>query len=566
MKPDWDVLPIPEVVRACSRKFGEKVALVAREKGGDRRITYKELGKKVELLARGLAKLGFSANSKCAILGPNSPEWAMAYLAIQTAGGICVPLDSLLSPNEIRHLLADSKAEYAFVAPKFLDILLDTHRGFPSPRKIIVLACEDEEPIGDVISFNALINLGKEHKAKLPGRKLDDIASIIYTSGTTGQPKGVMLTHGNIISDVAACFAAIDIREERFLSVLPMHHTFECTAGFLLPLYSGCTVTYARSLKSKYIIEDLQASRATVMLGVPLLFQKMLESIHRAVERSPVIKRGAFTGLMKAVKLGEKLGKKELGKHLFKGLREKAGLGHLRLLVVGGAPLMPYIPGEFRRLGLKMIQGYGLTEASPVLTINPVEDPVDESIGKPLPSVEVKVLNPDDSGVGELAFKGPMIMKGYYQNEVATREVLTEDGWLKTGDLGFQDDKGYLYICGRGKNLIVTPAGKNVYPEELEGELNRSPFVLESMVYGHPLPTGGEEVRAVIVPDYETLGHQFGGKRLDEKQVYKIIKKEVKRANQKIASYKRIKSFTLQDEEFIKTSTKKIKRHLFKAP
>jgi long-chain acyl-CoA synthetase len=562
MQNNKGAMTLPEMVRRSAAEFGDRPALIAREPQGDRVITFGELVSKVESLARGLIANGLPKNGKCAILGPNSPEWAIAYLAITSAGGICVPVDSQLTENEILHLMADAKVYMAFVAPKFLDCVLDTSKDFPKPKQVVALTLDTKAVPSDVMPFEELFRQGQRAQGPLPHRVPEDVAAIIYTSGTTGRPKGVMLTHGNIFSDIAACYQVMEFKQERFLSVLPMHHTFECTAGFLLPIYSGSAITFARSLKSLYILEDLKASRATVMFGVPLLFQKMLEGIHKGINRIPAAQQ-AFHILIKAVKVGEKLGVKNLGTYFFKDIRELAGFGSLRFLVVGGAPLMPKIPREFRFLGIKMLQGYGLAEASPVLTFNPVDKPVDKSIGKPLSGVEVSILEPDENGIGELAFRGPMIMKGYYKAPEATREVLDSDGWLKTGDLGYQDEKGYLYICGRAKNLIVTPAGKNVYPEEIEAGINQSPYVLESMVYGHNKGSG-EEVRAVIVPDYETISEHSSGKHLSDQDVHKLISKVVKTANNKLAPFKRVMSFTLVDEEFPKTSTRKIKRHLFR--
>ena len=555
------IFPIPEIVRRGAEEFGSRPALIKRTSRGDEITTYDDLFRDVKLVARGLRDLGVGQGDKVALLGHNSPEWAKAYLGTSLASATCVPIDSLLTQNEITHLLGDSSARVAFVSTRFLDLILDSLLGLHSLRHIIVTDWEEGKPPEGAIPWKEFLKRGDRASGLGDGPDLDSLAAIIYTSGTTGRPKGVMLTHKNIVSDCAACYQAVKIGHERFLSVLPMHHTFECTAGFLLPLYSGCTITFARSLKSKYIIEDLKASRATVMLGVPLLFQKMLDGIKRGVEKAPYRKRLAFNAMMRIVKAGEKVGRDHLGRIFFRGLREKAGLGDLRYLIVGGAPVRAQIPRDFRRLGIMMLQGYGLTEASPVLTINPEEAPKDTSIGKPLPGVEVKVVDPDDNGVGELAFRGPMVMKGYYNAPKATREGLTDDGWLLTGDLGWIDQNDYCYISGRSKNLIVTPAGKNVYPEEIEAILCDSPHILETMVYGKPLPTGGEEVRALIVPDYETIGELYRGP-LSESEINGLISKDVKRVNNMLAGYKRIKSFKIRDEEFPKTSTRKIKRHL----
>ncbi len=557
-------LTIKELIERSARIYADLPALTAREKSGDRTINYKALLEEVKGLAATLRAFGLKKGERVAILGPNSPEWAKAYLATIYAGGINVPIDSLLSDNEKGQLIARANVKIAFVASRFLDVILDLPKGFPSPTKIICLDWNERPIHNNVIPIKEAISKNKSQKSSFPDVKPDDIAAIIFTSGTTGVPKGVLLSNWNITSDCIACSWAVDIGRERFLSVLPMHHTFECTAGFLLPLLCGSHITYARSLKSKYILEDLKACKATVMLGVPLLFQKMQEGIERAMEKAPFSKKLILKGLWNAVLAAEKTGNKNLGKILFKSVRRKAGLDHIRYFVSGGAPLPYYVPVFFRRLGVDMLQGYGLTETSPVLTINPLEAPRNESVGKPLPGVRVKVLDPDKDGVGELAFKGPMIMKGYLNDEKATKEVLDEKGWLKTGDLGFIDSDGYVYVCGRAKNLIVTAAGKNVYPEEIETILNKSEFILESMVYGkRSESTGGEDVWAIIVPDFEALGQKQPKATLDDDLLKKIIEKEIKKVNRDLASYKRIKHFDIVNEELPKTSTKKIKRHLF---
>ena len=555
---------LPEMVRRSAAEFGSRPALIAREPQGNRVITFGELGNKVETLARGLIACGLKKNAKCAILGPNSPEWAIAYLATTSAGGICVPIDAQLSENEILHLMADARVAMSFVAPKFMDCVLDTAKGFLKPKQVIALALDNKGIQGDAISFEELASKGQQAQDPLPHTVPEDVATIIYTSGTTGSSKAVMLTYDNIVSDITACYQAMEFKQEHFLSISPMHHSFECTAGFLMPIYSGSTITFAQNQNSRGILEDLKASRATVILGGPLLFQEMLEEIYEAIRSVPAAETAANI-LLQTVKMCEKLGMKNLGTFFFKDVREVVGIDSLRFLVSCGAPLMPKIPREFRFLGIKMLHGYGLAEASPVLTLNPVDKPVDESIGTLLSGVDVRILEPDEAGVGELAFKGPMIMKGYYKAPEATQDVLDSDGWLRTGDLGYQNEKGYLCICGRAKNLIVTPAGKNIYPEEIESRINQSPFVMESIVYYHN--KGSEkEVRAVIVPDYKAISENSHGRHLSDQEVHKIISKVVKIANKTLAPFKKVMSFTLTDEELPKTSTSKIKRHLFKEP
>lgn len=567
---NFETLTVPEMLRHSVSYYQTRPCLNARDVPGGREESYEEFYRDVSCIASGLLALGFKPGDRCAMLGHNSPEWAKSYMASLFAGGVNVPLDSLLSVNERHHLLASAKVRAAFVAPRFLDDFLDTPRGFPEAEIVICTALEPTNyqlPKG-VKTLDDIRALGERYREGFPRVEPEDIASVIYTSGTTGNPKGVMLTHKNIVSDVLACAQAVedvyDAGNESFLSVLPMHHTFECTAGFLLPIYTGSRITFARSLKSREIIEDLKAAGATVMLGVPMLFQKMVEGIHRAANKKPALQRSAFNILMKAVKAGESIGNDRLGYVLFKELRKKAGLDKIKFFVTGGAPMAPYIPKMFRRLGITVLQGYGLTEASPVLTLNPYNAPLDDSIGKTLPSVEVKILEPDGEGLGELAFKGPMIMKGYYENVEATDETFDEDGWLKTGDIGYIDEHDYIFICGRAKNLIVTPAGKNVYPEEIEGELARSPLVLECMVYGKEIK-GGEKVCAVIVPDYDSMAER-GLDVTSEKVIEAAIAADIRQVNMEMASYKRIKSFKIMNEELPKTSTRKVKRHMFTPP
>jgi len=563
VRKDRGIFSIPEVIQRSAEDFASSKALSIFRKGSYQDFTYAEVGKLVKHIAFGLKSLGFPYKEKCAILGPNSPEWGLAYLGVLSAGGICIPIDSLLKHYEVFHILKETKVKWIFLSIKYLDDILEIDEDLNQIKHIIVFESEIDIKSKKVITLEELIFKGEKKPKKLSFPDVSEVAVIIYTSGTTGRAKGVMLTHKNIISDVSACYKSLPIYEtDRFLSVLPMHHTFECTAGFLLPLYSGAHITFARSLKSRDILEDLKNSRTTVMLGVPLLFQKLYERIMKGIEKVSFPKKALIRSFLKVVDFSSKFGMEEkFARNLFKNLREKAGLSSLRFFVCGGAPLPSYLPKAFRKFGIKLIQGYGLTEASPVLTVNHPDNPVDESVGLPLPEVKVKVRNFDSEGIGELCFKGPMIMKGYYQNPAATKNAFDEEGFLCTGDLGYVDENGYVYICGRAKNVIVTPSGKNVYPEEIENEINKSPYILESVVFGFPTE-GGEEVWAVIVPDYESIEKDFPLKELNEDQIEKIISQEIKKYTQNLAMFKRIKKFVIRDEEFPKTTTRKVKRHL----
>jgi long-chain acyl-CoA synthetase len=312
------------------------------------------------------------------------------------------------------------------------------------------------------------------------------------------------------------------------------------------------------------IVEDIKNNKVSILLGVPLLFEKMYAGIARKISEKPPFTRALLKTIYGVSRFLKKTVNLEAGRALFRSLREKAGMSSIRLFVSGGAPLSPEIAETFNTMGFRMIQGYGLTESAPVLTLNPMDNYRYASIGKALPGCEIKIFEPDRSGVGELIAKGPMIMKGYYKNEKATAETI-KDGWLYTGDLARVDNEGFFYITGRKKNLIVTPGGKNVYPEEIEIALNNSPYILETLVLGRPLPAGGEEIEAILVPDLEYFGlrSEEKGISLSDTHIAQTIKLEVAKQSEHLADYKRVKYVTIRDEVFEKTSTRKIKRYLY---
>jgi long-chain acyl-CoA synthetase len=370
-----------------------------------------------------------------------------------------------------------------------------------------------------------------------------------------------MLSHANIIADIKAIHTRLFFGpEDVFLSILPLHHTFECTCGFLTPMSMGCTIAFARSFKSSELLEDMRASNATVMCGVPLLFEKMYLVFKRKIGKSRALSRSLFRILFSISSYGLKRNS-FWGESLFRSLRTKAGLDCLRLLVSGGAALPYEVAHFFNAIGINLVQGYGLSETSPVLSVNSIGDNRFNSIGPPLDGVEVRIDNPDPNGIGEIVIKGPMIMKGYYGNESATAAVLRQ-GWFFTGDVGHQDSEGYLYITGRSKNVIVSAAGKNIHPEEIEEHLNLSPYILESLVLGRKLPDSNvEDVTAVIVPDRDFI-MQSDDLQNDNRSVEEIIKGEVWDICSRLADYKRVKRFFIRDEELPKTSSQKIKRCL----
>jgi long-chain acyl-CoA synthetase len=545
-------------------EFGESTCM--KRYDGERfvDISYRQFADKASRIGKGLLAMGLSRGDRVGILSENRPEWGASYLGVLAAGCINVPLDALLKIAGWSHILRDSNARVLIVSrnllPEFESIFDDL------PDLDYLVCMDDPGPDSKAISLDELEEKGVHFRGELTDPEPSDMAAVIYTSGTTGQAKGVVLTHRNIVSDIEGVLQMIELkREDNFLSVLPIHHTFECTGGFLTPFVGGACITYARGLASKLIVEDIKNNRATVLLGVPLLFEKMHIGLLKAIAKKPISTRIVFKATYGLSNIMLSLFKSEAGKKIFKGLREKAGLDSLRLMVAGGAPMPPEVARAFNLLGFTFIQGYGLTESSPVLTVNPIDRRKDASIGVPIPGAEMKVVDKDNRGIGQILARGPMVMQGYYKNPEATRDVLRE-GWLYTGDSGWVDDEGYYYITGRLKNVIVTQAGKNVYPEEIEAELNRSPYILESLVMGRPAQGGrGEEIEAIVVPDFEYFDAEAAerGESVTQEQIEKTIKEQVNAQCQTLADFKKVKYIQIREEEFEKTSTRKIKRYLF---
>ncbi len=560
VRPDRGIFPLSDLTKRSARDFGNFPVMRIWDGKGYSEIDYNELHRRVTAVARWLIGQGINAGDRVAVLGQNSPDWAISYLGIQTSGAVAVPVDSLMPPSGIRHIISDSGSQIIFAGDKFLE-MLDEMEPIKTLKQTIAFNLVSKPA---TMSLAEVVEAGEERDDELPDRDLDDLAAILYTSGTTGHSKGVMLTQRNIITNVAAVYSLFGIGpEDTFLSVLPVHHSFEATAGFLLPIYSGSSITYARSLKSAEIVEDIKNTGVTFMVGVPLLFEKMMMGMQRKLKQAG--KDKLVKTLMGVAKAGSAVGL-NLSKPLFKGLRSKAGMDKIRIFCSGGGPLDPQVAIFFNTLGLNLFQGYGLTETSPVTHVNRPWKIKHHTVGPVIPGVECKILDVNDQGVGEVCIKGPNVFKGYYKNDKATAETFTDDGWFRTGDLGLIDSDGYLQITGRAKNMIVTGGGKNVYPEEIEHYINHSDFIAESLVLGVPREKGlGEEVAALIFPDYEQVDLHFENKKVkaEPDDVHSLIKSEIQKYQKELADYKRIRTFRLVDEEFQKTSTKKIKRFLY---
>ncbi len=562
---DFDhLLTLPEILRRSARLYPDKPALCVRQKDSVHTISYRELDRLVDMIATALIQWGLNPDDRIAFLSENRPEWIAVYFGIQRAGGISVPLDPQLGASDLRHLLTQSGSRLIFTSSRHMELVSEAAQGLDSLEGIVLFDPNGGEP--KVMRFQDFLDRGRYASVPFPRRDLDDLAAIIFTSGTTGLAKGVMLTHRNLSSDCAACLELFPVTEQDvFYALLPLHHTFPAMAAMIVPIAVGSAITLGSSLKSKDILDDISKTGVTIFPGVPLLFEKMIEGILKEVQKKPALTRAMFKTILGISRLSFKALRLRAGDVLFKSLRQKAGMQSLRLIVSGGAPISPDVVEMYNYLGFQFVQGYGLTETSPVLSMTPPDKLRARSVGPPVRGVEVRIVNPDEDGVGEIVVRGPMVMRGYYKNPAETAKVL-KDGWFYTGDLGWIDQDGFIYIAGRAKNVIVTKGGKNVYPEELEEKLLKSPYIQEVLVVGRQNERGDEYIHAIVYPNLEAmdqLAKERGQQSLTEEEIEEVIRKEIRTMSSEWPAYKAIQSFELIQEEFPKTSTRKIKRYLF---
>jgi long-chain acyl-CoA synthetase len=536
--------------KSAASSYGDQVAFKA-DGGRGRRYTYAEVDRLAAGLARGLRDSRFADCSQVGLFSENRPEWPISYLAILAADKTVVPIDINLKTNEISYIIDHAGLKLAFVSGKLESRL----RGLSSELRLLSFAEDSPD------CWRQLIREEGDDEIK----QAETAAVLIYTSGTTGAPKAVELTHYNLLHNIEGIREVLPFDPtDVFLSVLPLHHTLEATCGFLVPMMSGSTVVYSRSLKSKDLLEDIASNGVTCMAGVPLLYEKLYNSLRRGIRSAPLFPRFLFRILM-GVSAAAWCFRMRAGRYLFADLRNQAGLGTIRKLVSGGAPLPAEIARFFNHLGLDFMQGYGLTECSPVVSVNLPGNIKFGSVGPPLRNIEVRIDRSGADSVGEIIVRGGNVMSGYRNNLEATAEVL-KDGWFHTGDLGYLKG-GHLWIAGRKKNIIVSAAGKNIYPEELEERLVGSLYVTECVVFGRKKENKqGEEVCAIVIPDLEQFRVEFGmdAGDPDMEKLRTVIGEVVSEVNNQVADYKRIRSFEVQLEELEKTSSKKVKRFLYK--
>ncbi len=552
------ITSVQDMFLKSTEKYSSKLALEDLTNTPINRVTYHDLRINVLKFGDALTKLNLHERTHVAIIGENRVQWAISYLTLMTFNYVVVPIDKNLTENEIINILHESDAEAIIFSEAYMGLMKEIKGSLKKLKHFICMdKCSGQN--GYLIMTDLIEKAETVKIDKLPGINPDSLAEIIFTSGSLGRAKGVMLTQKNLCSNLMDMVSMLFMYpEDRFLSFLPMHHTYECTCGMLCPIYCGSSIHFARSLKT--IVDDLQMVKATILLGVPLLYDKMFKKIVKSI-REDKVKSKIVPPLVAATNLIYLLGLKDIKKKVFKELHHKFG-GAVRLFIAGGAAPDPLVAKGLRGLGFNFLQGYGLTETSPILTLNRLDNFKDDSAGLPLPNVKLKVNNPDENGSGEIWAKAPNVMLGYYKNESMTASVF-DDGWFKTGDVGYIDEDGFLHINGRKKNVIISKSGKNVFPEEIEDILNRSPFILECLVFGEKDDKDDETISVKVVVDAESLIEvsERDNIQISPEFINKIIKEEIDKANRQLASHKRIKKFYIQEKEFEKTTTQKIKRY-----
>ena len=545
-KPLYEIKKITdlkEMLEQSAASFADKTAFLMKCDGQYMPITYAQFKHDVDALGTALIDLGLK-DKRIAVIGENRYEWAVAYMATACGVGIVAPLDKELPEDEVRPLI--EIADAIIYSPKNAKIVESVKIG----HKI-----DMETGIKELIKKGTeLLEKGNRDflDAKIDAEKM---GILLFTSGTTSSAKAVMLSHKNIVSNIMAMCSMVYVdSNDVLLSILPLHHTYECTCGFLAPLYRGCTIAYCEGLR--YISKNLKEAKATIVLCVPLL----AENIHRKIWHQAK-KTGKAEKLEQAIKISNFLRKFgiDIRHKLFADIHAEFG-GRLTRLVSGAAGIDPAISKGLTDLGINVIQGYGLTECAPIGALNRFEYFKFESAGLPMPGVEIKIDSPDEDGIGEILLKGDNVMLGYYKNEEATKAVL-KDGWFYTGDLGYIDKDKFVYITGRKKNVIVTKNGKNIFPEELETRLCRSPYIAECMVYGQDTEDGDTQVVAQVIPLMEEIEAVLGKNPPIEK-IQELLDGEALNINHQLQTYKRISKVIIRHEEFAKTTTQKIKRHV----
>lgn len=560
---EWPTLP--ELLALSARRYPDRACFTVYEPER-RSLSYRESLAKVEAAARKLRSIGVGRGDKVAVTGKNSPEWAVAYFAALTAGAVVVPIDYQLTVPEIANLIRAGDVVVLFVDEEKESELASVCAGL---KAVYSLASGRAGNVLDMDAGGAPGSVGDKALAFDKAAE-GDLAAILFTSGTMGTPKGVMLSHRNLVSDCYLAQGNMTIYcTDVFYALLPIHHAYTMLAVFIESVSVGAELVFGKRMVMKQVFKDLKEAKVTMFLGVPLLFNKVLAGIMKGVKENGPIVDGLIHILMGLSFIVKKTTGLNPGKKLFNAVLDKASLASIRICISGGGPLAPKVFRRYNELGIDFVQGYGLTETSPIVTLNPTDAFVLTSVGKLLPKVEAKILGANDEGVGEIAVRGPMVMLGYYKMPDETAQVLSPDGWLKTGDLGRIDAQNYVYLEGRAKNMIVTAGGKNVYPEEIENRFQLFDEVEQVMVDGYieDEATKSEGIEAMLFPSldrFKAIVPSGGGVAetggVDWEAAEERLREIVEEVNKKLLPYQKITKVTVLRERLAETTKKTVKR------
>lgn len=563
---DMPYLNFIEWLSDIEAKFPDNNAILYRE-GKQKEFTiwtYSRFAHEVKRIARGLLAAGIKKGDCVLLWSENRPEWMAVWMAAAVAGCNIVPVDFLVSDDECYNILTFTKAKAAF---------------FSNQKKDFAISKRVSEAGLDVninITSDAFLNFGEKNEGQALPRAVDikptDCCSIVFTSGTTGFAKGVMLSHKAIIDNVNAAIIILQPNSnDVFINVLPLHHTYPTTCSFIVPLSIGVPTIIVERLVGQVVIDDIRDGKGSFLISVPLLYDKVMNGMNAKFKKLPFFVRFPIN-ILRSISLKDaKKGKPETGKKLLRFFRKKAGLESISCMVGGGGALNPKTADFFDSFGFNIVQGYGMSENAPLISVNTPKFKNNVSVGLPVKHTKVCIVDKDDDTRylkngenGEIVVKSPSIMIGYYENPEATAEMFNKDGWLKTGDLGFLDERGFIIINGRKKNLIISSGGKNIYPEEIEARFAASRVIGEILVVGRKNPDLSEIIFAVIYPNYELLNEDFGNKASNDDFVRSLIKKEIEAVNRKLSVHKKISDWTLRKTEFEKNAQRKIRRFLYK--
>ncbi len=555
VKGEWPT--IPELFEITLSRFADRPCFTVFEP--ERKdLSYREAYEKIMKGAALLVSKGIKAGDKVLLNGKNSPDWAIAYFAIMAAGAVAVPIDNQMHTDRCMRL-----SEYADVKFALCDFdVLEKMKGIGGAWYDSLLGMAMLKGRSD--NYLKFTELDIEPLKEKVERSENDDAAILFTSGTTGNEKGAVLTHRNITSNVYQAADGMGVTEKAVLyALLPLHHSYCCTAVLLETVRHGADCIFGHGIVVSRMIADMKQGKVSVFMGIPLLYNKVIAGIFKKVREKGALTYGLVITLMTINGWCKKaFGKTPFKKFFDRTITSQVGLDHSDILICGAGPLSPKVFKQYQQLGLNFLQGYGLTETSPILTLNPPSHFKVDSVGKVLPFIDMIIADKDSDGVGEIRVKGPNICKGYYKDAENTAALFDENGYLRTGDLGYLDSENYLYLKGRAKNIIVTEGGKNVFPEEIEDMFQLYQQIDQILIRGFQMKKDVpcECIEAVIYPSED----YYKGKELSKEDMQKEMETIVTEVNRNLAGYKKIEKVTVVDKPMEMTTTKKIKRNLVK--